>query len=504
VFAGRVHEDFDACYRACQARDPRFDGWVYAGVTSTGIYCRPSCPATTPKPSNMRFYPTAAAAQQAGFRACRRCRPDASPGSPEWDARADVVARAMRAIADGVVDREGVDGLARRMGYSPRQLERLVRSELGTGPLAIARAQRAQTARVLIETTDLDFSAIAFASGFSSIRQFNETVRQIFALSPTDLRGRRRRSDAAVAAALAGAPQVIRVRLAHRLPYSVDGVLAHLALTAVPGIEEFDLATTTYRRTLRLPHGAGVAAVTPRVDHVEGVIRLDDLRDLPSAVARLRWLLDLDADPIAVDTHLSEERTLRRVIAKDPGRRVPRCTDGGELALRVVLGQQISTAAAARHTARLVDAVGDALESPDGSLTHLFPTAEAVADAPDECLRMPERRRGTLRAVATDLASGELRLDPDADRDEAAGRLAQIPGVGPWTTSVVSMRALGDPDAFLSDDLGVRRAAAELGLGDTPARLTEHSARWRPWRAYATQYLWASLDHPVATLRRHR
>jgi AraC family transcriptional regulator of adaptative response / DNA-3-methyladenine glycosylase II len=505
VFAGAVHEDFDACYRACQARDPRFDGWVYTGVTSTGIYCRPSCPATTPKPSNLRFYPTAAAAQQAGFRACRRCRPDASPGSPEWDTRADVVARAMRAIADGVVDREGVDGLARRLGYSPRQLERLVQAELGTGPLAIARAQRAQTARVLIETTDLDFSAIAFASGFSSIRQFNETVRQIFALTPTDMRGRRRRSDAAVAASLGiGAAQVIRVRLAHRMPYSADGVLAHLALTAVPGVEEFDLATTTYRRTLRLSHGAGVVAVTPRDDHVEGVVRLDDLRDLPSAVARLRWLLDLDADPVAVDTHLSEEPVLAPVIAKDPGRRVPRCTDGGELALRVVLGQQISTGAAARHAARLVDAVGEPLDAPDGSLTHLFPAPAAVADAPDECLRLPERRRRTLRALATELADGDLRLDADADRDEAARRLAQIPGVGPWTTSVVSMRALGDPDAFLPDDLGIRRAAAELGLGETPVRIAERSARWRPWRAYATQYLWAALDHPVATLRRHR
>ncbi|HVN52536.1 MAG TPA: AlkA N-terminal domain-containing protein, partial [Acidimicrobiales bacterium] len=307
--------------------------------------------------------------------------------------------------------------------------------------------------------------------------------------------GRRRRSPA-------GPAQVIRVRLAHRLPYSADGILAHLALTAVPGVEEFDPSTTTYRRTLRLPHGSGVVAVTPRADHVEGAIRLSDLRDLPSAVARVRWLLDLDADPVAVDTHLAEEPALRRVIARDPGRRVPRCTDGDELALRVVLGQQISTAAAARHAARLVSEVGERLDEPDGTLTHLFPTAGAVAGAPDRCLRLPDRRRRTLRTLAEHLARGELRLDPAADRDEAAAHLAELPGVGPWTASVIAMRALGDPDAFLADDLGVRRAAVQLGLPDTPARLVERSARWRPWRAYATQYLWAALDHPVATLRR--
>ena len=273
VFAGRVHEDFDACYRACQARDPRFDGWIYVGVTSTGIYCRPSCPATTPKPTNMRFYPTAAAAQQAGFRACRRCRPDASPGSPEWDIRADVVARAMRGIADGVVDREGVEGLARRLGYSPRQLERLVRAELGTGPLAIARAQRAQTARVLIETTDLDFSAIAFAAGFSSIRQFNDTIRQIFALTPdrdarpSPPRRRRRRRLAAGRwpppgdPGAPGPPPPLQRRRRAGPPR---------ARRPCPASRSSTTTTMTYRRTLRLPHGSGVVALTPRDDHVEG------------------------------------------------------------------------------------------------------------------------------------------------------------------------------------------------------------------------------------------
>jgi AraC family transcriptional regulator of adaptative response / DNA-3-methyladenine glycosylase II len=482
VFAVLVLLDFDACYGACRARDPRFDGWFFIGVTSTGIYCRPSCPATTPKRANVRFYPTAAAAQQAGFRACRRCRPDASPGSPEWDTRADVVARAMRAIADGVVDREGVEGLARRLGYGVRQVERLVRAELGTGPLAIARAQRAQTARVLIETTDLSFAEIAFAAGFSSIRQFNATVQQVFARTPTDLRGRRPRSD------LGG--QELRVRLAHRQPLSADGMLERLARNAVPGVEELDPASMTYRRSLDLPLGGAVVALTPRVDHVECRVWLADLRDLPAAVARSRWLLDLDADPVAIDAHLAADPLLAPLVAKDAGRRVARTPDGAELALRAVLGQQVSTAAGARHAARLVAAVGRPLAAPIGSVTHLFPSPGAVAAAPDDCFRMPDARRRTMRRLAEALASGDLVLTPDTDRAEAEHQLSRLPGIGPWTASVVAMRALGDPDAFPVDDLALRRRAAELGLGRTRRDLLARSAAWRPWRAYAAQHLW--------------
>ncbi len=495
VFAGQVIDDFDACYRACSSRDARFDGWFYVAVTSTHIYCRPSCPAMTPKPANLRFYPTAAAAQQAGFRACRRCRPDASPGSPDWDVRADVVARAMRAIADGVVDREGVAGLARRLGYGVRQLQRLMRAELGVGPLAIARAQRAQTARVLIETTDLAFSEVAFAAGFSSIRQFNDTIRQVFALTPGEMRGRRRPADVA-------AGQTIGVRLSHRLPYEAEGVLAHLALTAVPGVEEFDLPAMTYRRTLRLPRGAGVAALTPQADHLHCVLRLDDLRDLSAAVARLRWLFDLDADPVAVDGALAQDPVLAPVVAKGGGRRVPRTPDGAEMAVRAVLGQQVSTAAARSQTARLVQALGEPLDRPEGTLTHLFPTAEAVAEGAGDLLRGPRRRAATVVALARALAEGDLDLDPDADRADTRHRLEQIPGVGPWTSATVAMRALGDPDAFVVDDLGVRTAAAQLGLPTTRRALLDASAAWSPWRAYATQYLWGSLDHPVANLRR--
>jgi AraC family transcriptional regulator of adaptative response / DNA-3-methyladenine glycosylase II len=497
-----VVHDFDACYRACKARDARFDGWIYVAVTSTHIYCRPSCPAITPKPTNLRFYPTAAAAQHAGFRACRRCRPDASPGSPEWDSRADLVARAMRAIADGVVDREGVSGLAARLGYGVRQIERAMRAEVGTGPLAVARAQRAQTARVLLETTELDVSSVAFAAGFSSIRQFNDTVRQVFALTPTELRGRRPRHAAPGPDARAG--QTIRVRLAHRRPYSADGLLAHLVLTAVPGVEHYDHETGTYRRTLRLPHGGALASLAPRDGYVDAELRLADLRDLPAAVARCRWLFDLDADPIAVDEQLGRDGALRKIIRRDPGRRVPRSPDGSEMALRVVLGQQVSTAAARTHAQRLVEALGEPVDDPTGRLTHLFPSAAAVAAAPDRCLRLPRSRQATLRGMATALAAGYLCLDPGVERDEAVARLSSLPGVGPWTTATIAMRALGDPDAFLPDDLGVRRAAEGLGLAADRASLLERSARWRPWRAYATQYLWASLDHPVASLEKIR
>src|SRR5215210_7696215 len=304
-----VLKDFKHRYRAVRGRDVRFDGWFYVAVTSTGVYCRPSCPAATPQRSNVRFFPTAAAAQYAGFRACKRCRPDAVPGSPEWDVRADVVARAMRLIADGVVDRDGVAGLARRLGYTERHLHRLLSAEVGAGPLAIARAQRAQTARVLIETTDLGMAEIAFAAGFSSIRQFNDTVRSVFATAPTDLRARaggRRASPVA--------PGTLSLRLSFRAPLCPDNLFGHLAATAVPGVEE--VRDGAYRRTLRLAHGPGVVALRPAPDHVACRLTLTDVRDLTSAISRCRRLLDLDADPVAVDELLAADPVLAPLVTK--------------------------------------------------------------------------------------------------------------------------------------------------------------------------------------------
>ncbi len=483
---GPVVDDFDACYRVCQARDERFDGWFYVAVRSTGIYCRPSCPAITPKRTNVEFHPSAASAQRAGFRACKRCRPDASPGSPEWNRRADLVARAMRLIADGVVDREGVPGLARRLGYGVRQVERALLAEVGAGPLAVARAQRAQTARLLIESTTLDFTSLAFAAGFSSIRQFNDTVRSVFASTPTELRRRVHRTAADPT------PNAIHLRLGHRVPHDPHGAFGHLARTAVPGVEE-TRAEGSYARTLRLPHGTGVVALTPQSDHVAVALELTDLRDLHAAVTRCRWLLDLDADPVAVDTHLGGDPPLAPIVARHRGRRIPRTPDGAEMAVRVVLGQQISTSAARVHAGRLVEALGKPLDQPRGTLTHLFPEPAALADAPDDLLAMPTRRRSTVRELARRLATGDLRLDPGADPSAVEQELLAVPGVGPWTASMIRMRALGDPDVFLAGDLGVRRAATALGLPADRRRFHEHSLRWSPWRSYAVQYLWSSL-----------
>ena len=480
-------EDFERCYVAVQSRDPRFDGWFYTAVTSTHIYCRPSCPAQTPMRKNVRFYRSAAAAQLAGFRACKRCRPDASPGSPEWNSRADVASRAMRLIADGLVDREGVPALAAQLGYSVRQLERTLQNELGAGPIALARAQRAQTARILIETTLLPMTDVAFAAGFSSVRQFNDTVQSVYATSPTQLRSRVRGLARSRESSTA-----IDLRLAFRKPLCPDNLFGHLAATAVPGVEEVD--GQTYRRTLRLAHGPGIVELTPTPDFIRCRALLSDMRDLTATIARSRWLLDLDADPVAIDRHLSVDDALAPVIAKAPGRRVPRCVDGAEMALRAVLGQHISTVAARTHAGRLAKEHGESVNDPTGDLSRLFPLPESLRDVQ---LAVPRTRRATFDAVVGALTSGRLVLGPGSDRVEALKVLEALPGIGPWTAHVIAMRALGDPDAFPEGDLGVRRAAEHLGLPATPAALKERSQPWRPWRSYAVQYLWSVDDHRI-------
>jgi AraC family transcriptional regulator of adaptative response / DNA-3-methyladenine glycosylase II len=521
--------DFDTCYQAMQSRDPRFDGCFYVAVSSTGIYCRPSCPAMTPQRRHVSFYPTAAAAQGAGYRACLRCRPDASPGSPEWNLRADVAGRAMRLIADGVVDREGVDGLARRLAYSPRQLRRLLQTELGAGPLGLARAQRAHIARLLIETTGLPFAEVAFAAGFSSLRQFNDTVRAIFALTPTEMRRRaharartrtpsRRRSSIASAEYLAqferSVPGLtsVHLRLPHRTPLDADGLLAFFAQRAIPGVEE--VASGMYRRTLRLPGGIGIVELTPVPKqiasagragagraagaHIAAAVYLTDLRDLGAAVGRCRAMLDLDADPEAVDAVLRADPLLAPLVRRTPGKRVPGAAGGFEIAVRAVLGQQVSVASARGTAARIVRALGEPLEQSFGSLTHVFPTAEALLDSDDSLLPVPASRRETIRELARSMTDGELDLDAGADRHETRRRLLEIPGVGPWTTEYVSMRALADTDAFPATDLGVLRGLAAFGApaagAVVPARAASARAlaeRWRPWRAYAVMHLWA-------------
>lgn len=366
----------------------------------------------------------------------KRCRPNACPGTPAWD----------------------------------------------------GRAQRAQTARTLLETTGLPIAEVAFAAGFGSVRQLNDTVREVYAQMPGELRRR---------AAPTSAPGTIVLRLPFRAPLWPDSLLGHLAATAVPGVEEW--RGGAYRRTLRLPHGTGIVGLTTHPTHIVCRLTLTDLRDLAPAVARCRRLLDLDADPIAVDARLAQDEALAPEVAKAPGRRVPRTVDEDELALRAVLGQQVSTAAARTHAARLVQAAGEPVEDPDGGLTHRFPTAAAVAEVDPEVLRLPRARRATVLRLARALADGEVDLAPGADRQQARARLAALPGIGPWTVETIAMRALGDPDAFVPGDLGVVLAARALGLGEGRALLARAES-WAPYRGYAVQHLWAVGDHPINRL----
>ena len=487
-----MYDDFDRCYRAVQSKDARFDGWFVTAVLTTGIYCRPSCPVRPPLARNVRFLPTAAAAQREGFRACKRCRPDTSPGSPEWNVRGDVVARAMRLIADGTVDRDGVTGLAARVGYTTRQLERLMQAEVGANPLALARAQRTQTARILIETTDLPFGDVAFASGFSSIRQFNETVMAVTALTPTALRQRARTTFGPGRPTGSG---VVTLRLPVRMPFAYEGLFGHLAASGAHGVEE--VRDGAYRRTLRLAAGNGVVSLTPHPDHVQCELVLDDFRDLSSAIARCRRLLDLDADPEAVVDALSADTELTALVAKAPGQRIPRTVDESELALRVVIGQQISVKATRTHAGRLAQAYGTPVDDPKGGLTHVFPSVEQLATIDPAHLAFPKTRQRTFTTLVRALADGTVALDPGCDWDRARQQLLALPGIGPWTAEVIAMRGLGDPDAFPVTDLGVLAAAKTMGLPADPKVLAERSGPWRPWRAYATQHLWTSLEHDV-------
>ncbi len=481
--------DQDRCYRAVASRDARFDGHFITAVRTTGIYCRPSCPATTPRRANVEFLPTAGAAQQRGYRACRRCLPDAVPGSPEWNVRADLAGRAMRLITDGIVEREGVPGLAARLGYSPRQLNRVLTAELGAGPLALARAHRAHTARLLVETTPLGLADVAFAAGFASVRQFNDTVREVYGVPPSTLRAEAARRPGSVPA-VAG---TLVLRLPLRPPYDTAGLQWFLGTHAVRDVERLD--GDTYARTLRLPHGPATVALTlpaPGVGHVTATLRLADPRDLGPAVARVRRLLDLDADPVAVDELLAADPGLAPSVAAVPGIRLPGTVDGPESAVRTVLGQQVSVAGATTAASRLAAALGERL--PPGLAADgpdlLFPKPETVAEHGGDVLTGPERRTATVLAVAAAVADGMLVLDPGRDAADLRAELVALPGVGPWTAGYLALRLLGDPDELLVTDLAVRRGAAHLGLPSDPAGLTAHAAAWRPWRSYAAMHLW--------------
>ena len=428
----------------------------------------------------MRLFSTVAAAQHEGFRACKRCDPDGAPGSPAWNRRAGVAGRAMRLIADGAVDHDGVGGLAARLHFSERQLGRILVGELGAGPVALARAQRAQSARTLIETTELPFAQVAVGAGFGSVRQFNETVRAVYGRSPTELRTRARRGRRSTVA-----PGTIELKLPRREPFDGESLVAFLAARAIPGVEEVDKAT--YRRTLALEHGPAVIALTPDGRFVRAALRLADLRDLTAAVARCRQLFDLDADPVAISSQLGEDAALAPFVSARPGLRVPGCVDGFELGVRAIVGQQVSVAAARTVLGRIAAEHGEPVAEPDGGLTHRFPGAAALAELDPAALPFPRKRAEALRSLARLVAGGELHLDAGADAGETRAQLLEIPGVGEWTASYIAMRALGDPDVFLPGDVGIRHALTRLGADAAPER-------WRPWRSYAVMQLWRSLD----------
>ncbi len=500
--------DPEHCYRIASSRDGRFDGTFVVAVTTTRIYCRPSCPAVTPRRGNVRFYLTPAAAQGDGFRACKRCRPDAAPGSPEWDIRADAVARAVRLIGDGLVGREGVDGLARRVGYSPRHLTRLLNAELGTGPLRLAAAYRTQTARSLLEGTDLPVTEVAWASGFNSIRQFNDVIRRVYAQTPGELR--RRSAPGRMAGPGPGrhsgpGPAVVHARLAYRPPLDAAALLGFLGARAVPGVESYD--GSTYVTALRLPGGLGSAsisvpgrAVVAPSPWLDCELRLDDIADYATAVARLRRLLDLDADPEAVRSSLSTDPVLAPLVAASPGRRMPGALDAHELALRAVLGQQVSLASARVAGGRLADRFGEALRWPHDGVVRAFPTAGALAGADPGDLPLPRARATSLVQLAAAMAAGQLELHPGVDRQAAHDALLSRTGIGPWTAAYIRMRALGDPDVLPPGDAAIHRALTAAGARrpdpDRPGAGRGADRRWSPWRSYATAHLWAAAARP--------
>ncbi|RXZ68843.1 DNA-3-methyladenine glycosylase 2 family protein [Agromyces albus] len=494
-------------YRAMQARDARFDGQFITGVHSTGIYCRPSCPAVLPKATNVSFYLTAAAAHEAGLRACKRCLPDAVPGSPQWDLRDDLAARAMRLIADGVVEREGVPGLAARLSYTSRHLTRVLTAELGAGPLALARAHRAQTARALLTSTALPAADVAFASGFGSIRQFNDTIRAVYERSPLELRlaarvrqrerdrgSARQQLDTGLLDTEAG---VVHLRLPARPPFDAAGVFEWLAARAVDGVEV--ASPDRFERTLRLPGGPALVVfaatggdAAPSID-VEA--RLSSLADLPPLVARVRRLFDLDADAVAIDAALAADPALAASVAATPGMRVPGCLDPHELVFRALIGQQVSVKSARTTLSRVAAELGERVASTAAGV--LFPTAAAIAEGGAEVLRGPAARVRTILDVARRLDSGELVVAAERERDELQADLLAVPGIGSWTAGYLAMRVTRAPDVLLTGDLALRNGAGRLGLPSTPSALEAIGARWAPWRSYASMHLWRAAGAEI-------
>ncbi len=487
---GAVDLDHAACYRAIATRDARFDGRLFCAVKSTGIYCRPVCPARTPKRENLVFYPSAAAAQEAGFRPCLRCRPETAPDLGVWRGTSNTVSRALALIEKGALDDADVEGLADRLGVGERQLRRLFRQHLGASPVAVAQTRRVLLAKHLIHETRLPMGEVALAAGFGSVRRFNETFQQLFGRPPSTLR---RGGRAAVSAARSG--EVV-IFLPYRPPYDWPAMVAFLRARAIPGVEA--VSGERYARTIEIGGVHGTVSVQPaQRNALRAAIQFPKLSALPSIVARLRRVFDLAASPEIIGAHLAEDPRLAPLVKARPGLRVAGTWDGFELAVRAVLGQQITVAAAVRLLARLVATYGKPLSGvgpgPD-RLTHVFPAPEALAPVELSTIGIPRARSAALASLATAVAADPQIFGPRRSLEEAIRQLRALSGVGEWTAQYIAMRELREPDAFPAADVGLLRAMREKkGPPPSPRSLLARAERWRPWRAYAAQHLWASL-----------
>ena len=481
--------DPEVLWRAWVSRDRRFDGRFVMGVTTTGIYCRPGCPARLPRRRHARFYASAAAAEAAGFRACRRCRPDSAPGSAAWHGTSATVTRALRLIDDGALAPGSLEALAARLGVTSRWLRGLVATHVGASPADVARTRRAHFARRLLADTTLPLADVAHAAGYGGERRLRAAMRRTFDRPPAALRGGR---VATHAAALA-------LRVPARPPFDAAPLLAFLAARAIPGVEHVDAAAGTYRRTFVAAGVPAVLDVTAAADHVRVRVPPHALAALPRVVARVTRLFDLDADAAAIAAHLARDPRLARALA---GRhvRVPGAFEPFEAGVRALLGQQVSVAAARTLAGRLVRACGPPLAAPDGALTHAFPAPDAVAAAALERLGVTRARAAALRAFARAVADGTLDLAACAGLDDAVAALRALPGIGEWTAQYIAMRAFGEPDALPAGDLGVRKALARGGRLPSERDVRARAERWRPWRAYAVIALWTE-PNPRAALR---
>ncbi len=477
--------DAAVCYRAIASKDARFDGRFFTGVVTTGVYCRPVCPARVPLQRNVRFFASAAAAEAAGFRPCLRCRPEASPGTPAWAGTSVTVSRALRAIDAGALDAGGVAALAARLGVGERHLRRLFLEHLGAAPLAVAQTRRVQLAKKLIDETDLPMARIALDAGFPSVRRFNATIRRIYGRSATALR----RADGAAGGRRAGA-RALRVQLAYRPPLDWRRLLAFMGPRAIPGVERVD--GVRYRRALRFAEAAGIVEVRPIPGRaaLELIVPPTLAPHLLAIVHRARRVFDLGADPREIVGHLRADRALARRLGRRRDVRVPGAWGGFELAARAIVGQQISVRAATTIAGRIARGLGTPLATPDGAITHAFPEPAQVADADLVALGLITSRARTLAGLAAAVARGDLDLDLAPGLESAVAGLTALPGIGPWTAQYVAMRALGEPDAFPAGDLGLRKAMANGGAPPSAAALEKRSEAWRPWRAYAAMLLW--------------